>query len=212
MMKIKKPKDIAFVMVSYLPVPPRVGEMKTKPTQFAVRTMLETGLMPDFIVGRSEMDMDAKRKEKLAFSCMIDPRDIISAPDMDSVYDVPNKFLDEGFDKRILTKLGINIKKYKKNEDSISAWKKFVQSSRENKKTVKIAVVGKYFSTGNFVLSDAYVSVIEALKYSAYSLGVKAELTWVDSRQFEQKPKSVSILKDYDGILVPGGFGSTGIE
>lgn len=212
MMKIKNPKDIAFVMVSYLPVPPRVGEMKTKPTQFAVRTMLETGLMPDFIVGRSEMDMDEKRKEKLAFSCMIDPRDIISAPDLDSVYDVPNKFLEEGFDKRILEKLGVNLKKFKRNESAINDWKKFVQSSKNSKKKVKIAVVGKYFSTGKFVLSDAYVSVIEALKYSAYSLGAKAELTWVDSRQFEENPKSVSTLKQYDGVLVPGGFGSTGIE
>lgn len=123
MMKIKKPKDVAFVMVSYLPVPPRVGEMKTKPTQFAVRTMLEAGLMPDFIVGRSEMDMDQKRKEKLAFSCMIDARDIISAPDMDSVYDVPTKFLEEGFDKRILEKLGIDVRKYKRNEKAISDWK-----------------------------------------------------------------------------------------
>lgn len=170
MMKIKKPKDIAFVMVSYLPVPPRVGEMKTKPTQFAVRTMLETGLMPDFIVGRSEMDMDAKRKEKLAFSCMIDARDIISAPDMDSVYDVPNKFLDEGFDKRIIEKLGLSLNKFKRNTQAVEDWEKFTNASKISKKKVKIAIVGKYFSTGKFVLSDAYVSVIEALKYSAYSL------------------------------------------
>lgn len=212
MMKIKKPKDIAFVMVSYLPVPPRVGEMKTKPTQFAVRTMLETGLMPDFIVGRSEIDMDEKRKEKLAFSCMIDPRDIISAPDLDSVYDVPNKFLEEKFDKRILEKLWIGSKKFKRDDKAIADWKKFVDASKNPKKKVKIAVVGKYFNTGKFVLSDAYVSVIEALKYSAYSLGAKAELTWVDSRQFEEDPKSVKILKEYDGVLVPGWFGSTGIE
>jgi CTP synthase len=212
MMKIKRPKDVAFCLVSYLPVPPRVGEMKTKPTQFAVRTMLETGLMPDFIVGRSEMDMDKKRKEKLAFSCMIDPRDIISAPDMDSVYDVPTKFLEEGFDKRILLKLGIDIKKFKRNQKAVDDWKNFVDSSRDPEKKVKIAVVGKYFSTGNFVLSDAYVSVIEALKYSAYSLGAKAKLTWVDSRQFEKDKKSVKMLKDFDGVLVPGGFGSTGIE
>lgn len=212
MMKIKKPKDIAFVMVSYLPVPPRVGEMKTKPTQFAVRTMLETGLMPDFIVGRSEIDMDEKRKEKLAFSCMIDPRDIISAPDLDSVYDVPNKFLEEKFDKRILEKLWIGSKKFKRDDKAIADWKKFVDASKNQKKKVKIAVVGKYFTTGKFVLSDAYVSVIEALKYSAYSLGAKAELTWVDSRQFEEDPKSVKILKEYDGVLVPGWFGSTGIE
>ena len=212
MMKIKKPKDIAFVMVSYLPVPPRVGEMKTKPTQFAVRTMLETGLMPDFIVGRSEMDMDAKRKEKLAFSCMIDARDIISAPDMDSVYDVPNKFLDEGFDKRIIEKLGLSLNKFKRNTQAVEDWEKFTNASKISKKKVKIAIVGKYFSTGKFVLSDAYVSVIEALKYSAYSLWAKAELSWVDSRQFEDDPKSVKMLSEFDGVLVPGGFGSTGIE
>jgi len=77
---------------------------------------------------------------------------------------------------------------------------------------VKIAVVGKYFDTGDFVLSDAYLSVIEALKYSSYSLGVKPELTWINSRDFEKDPKSVSLLSKFDGILVPGGFGSGGIE
>lgn len=144
--------------------------MKTKPTQFAVKTMLETGLSPDFIVGRSEMPIDDKRKEKIAFSCMLQPENIISAPDMESVYDVPEKFLDEGFDKKILAKLGVDVKKFKRNTKAIKDWKKFVQSSKQSKKKVKIAVVGKYFSTGSFVLSDAYVSVIEALKYSSYSL------------------------------------------
>lgn len=212
MMKLKRPNDVAFVMVSYLPVPPRVWEMKTKPTQFAVKTMLETGLSPDFIVGRSEMPIDDKRKEKIAFSCMLQPENIISAPDMESVYDVPEKFLDEGFDKKILAKLGVDVKKFKRNTKAIKDWKKFVQSSKQSKKKVKIAVVGKYFSTGSFVLSDAYVSVIEALKYSSYSLWAKPELVWVDSRQFEENPKSVKMLGDFDGVLVPGGFGSTGIE
>ena len=212
MMKNKYPNDVMYALVSFLPTPHKIGEMKTKPTQYAVRTMQQTGLTPDIIIGRSEIPMDDKRKEKIAFSCSIKKECVISAPDIDSIYDVPENFLGENLDKIIINKL--NIKKTKKNNKKIDEWKKFVKSSKNGKKKVKIAVVGKYFDTGDFVLSDAYISIIEALKFSAYKNHIGVELTWVNSKKFEGKnvKKELSNLKKYNGVLIPGGFGTTGIE
>ena len=211
-LKIKRPKDVAFVLVSYLPTPKKIGEMKTKPTQYAVRTMGQTGLFPDIIIGRSEIAMDKKRKEKIALSCSMSPEDIISAPDVDSVYDVPENFLKEKLDKRILKKLG--LKSRKTNKKALSEWQNFIKNSKKGKKKAKIAVVGKYFDTGDFVLSDAYLSVIEALKYSAYSLRAQVQISWINSKNFEgERPKmKISELSAYDALLVPGGFGKSGIE
>ncbi len=170
----QEPKNVISVLVSFLPTPRKIGEMKTKPTQYAVRTMGQTGLSPDILIGRSEIPMDKKRKEKLAFSCSMKKEEIISAPDIDSIYDVPNNFLKENLDKIILKKLGFT--KTKKNNLKIKEWEQFVKKTKNGKKKIKIAVVGKYFDTGDFVLSDAYISIIEALKFSAYQNNIKIEL------------------------------------
>ncbi len=218
MMKVRHPGDVSFILVSYLPAPQKIGEMKTKPTQYAVRTMSQSGLLPDIIIGRSEIAMDAKRKEKIAFSCSMDARDVISAPDIDSIYDVPENFMKEGLDTRVMEKLNIKKSSYKTNTVAVKEWTNFVKKSKNGKKEVSIAVVGKYFDTGDFVLSDAYLSVIEAIKYSAYHNNVKPNITWVNSKHFEDGPKGEkpqlkpAYLKQFDGVLVPGGFGSTGIE
>ena len=212
MLKAQHPKDVMFALVSYLPTPNKIGEMKTKPTQYAVRTMQQSGLTPDIIIGRSSIPMDDKRKEKISFACSIDKSSVISAQDVDSIYDVPQNFLDQDLDKIILKKLG--IERTKKSPKKINDWSNFVEKTKTGKRSVKIAVVGKYFTTGDFVLSDAYISVIEALKFSSYEQGVTPELTWIDSRDFEGKQGSANLkaLSQYDGILVPGGFGTTGIE
>ncbi len=207
-MHLKNPADVLFVMVSYLPVPGTLGEMKTKPTQNAVRELNGYGVQPDIIIARSTHPLDNRRKEKLAISCNVQPDRIISAPDVDSIYDVPLNFERDKLSDILLEELG----QEGKNAPDLSEWKKFVESTHNGKKTVKIGIVGKYFDTGDFVLSDAYISVIEALKYSAYSEGVKPELHWLSAKEYEKNPASVGELKDYDGILVPGGFGETGIE
>lgn len=218
MMQVRHPGDVAYILVSYLPAPQKIGEMKTKPTQYAVRTMSQSGLLPDIIIGRSEIAMDAKRKEKIAFSCSMDVKDVVSAPDIDSIYDVPENFMKEGLDARVMEKLGIKKSSYKTNTEAVKDWSNFVTKSKNGKKTVSIAIVGKYFDTGDFVLSDAYLSVIEAVKYSSYHNNVKPEITWVNSKHFEHGPDGEkpqlqpSYLKQFDGVLVPGGFGSTGIE
>ena len=208
-LKVKHPDDVMFVMVSYLPVPGSLGEMKTRPTQNAVRQLNSYGVQPDMIIARSKVPIDEKRKEKIAFSCSIRPSHVISAPDISSVYDVPLNFEQDNIGNLILKTLHLREKSI---ETHIEDWSKFVEKSKSTKKEIKIAVVGKYFDTGDFVLSDAYLSVIEALKYSAYWAGVKPKLTWLNSKDIENKKIKLSSLKDYDGILVPGGFGSSGIE
>lgn len=208
-LKVKHPDDVIFIMVSYLPVPGSLGEMKTRPTQNAVRQLNSYGVQPDMIIARSKVPIDEKRKEKIAFSCSIKPAHVISAPDISSVYDVPLNFEQDNIGNLILKSLHL---RQKSTESHLADWAKFVSKSKTTKKEIKIVVVGKYFDTGDFVLSDAYLSVIEAIKYSAYYAGVKAKLTWLNSKEIETKKVKLSSLKDYDGILVPGGFGSSGIE
>ncbi len=209
MMKIKNPDDVLFVIVSYLPTPAKVGEMKTKPTQHAVRALNSTGIQPDFIIARSEMPLDEKRKEKLALFCNVLSENVISAPDVDSIYDVPGNFEKDKLGEKVLKRL--KLKSRGKNK-GWKEWESFVRKSHNGKVDVRIAVVGKYFDTGDFVLSDAYLSVIEALKYSAIAQGKKAKLVWLNAVDFEGKNPPVAKLTSFDGILVPGGFGSRGIE
>ncbi len=207
MMKNETPDDIAVVMVSYLPVPGSIGEMKTKPTQHAARTLGSTGVFADIIIARSNVVIDRKRKEKIARFCNVEAEDVISAPDVESIYDIPVDLEKEGLSERLCKMLDLPCKK----QSDLSAWKRFVTSSKNTKDTVKIAVVGKYFSSGDFVLSDVYISVLEAIKYSSYKLGLKPEITYLSSVDFENGA-DLKELKKYDGVLVPGGFGTTGIE
>lgn len=212
MMKRQNPNDVAFVLVSYLPVPSAVGEMKTKPTQQAIRIMQESGTFPDIIVGRADRDIDAPRKAKIANASMLHVHDIISAPNMKSVYDIPEHFIHEGLDNRLLKKLHLKKKNNEFGAQHQKQWKKFIHSSKNSKNHIDVAVVGKYFDTGDFVLSDAYVSVIEALKYAGYSQSTQVTIHWLSSHDFESGKRKVSELKKYDGVLIPGGFGNTGID
>lgn len=207
MMKSEQPDNVAVVMVSYLPVPGSIGEMKTKPTQTAVRTLNSAGVFADVIVARSSVAVDQKRKAKIATFCNVRAENVISAPDVSSIYDIPMNYENDQLSLRLCQVLGISTKK----APDLAAWKKFVSRSKNGADTVKIAVVGKYFSSGDFVLSDVYLSVLEAIKYSAYSLNLKPEITYLSSQDFTDKEK-LKELKKFDGVLVPGGFGKTGIE
>jgi len=205
---LRSPGDALFVMVSYLPVPSTIGEMKTKPTQHAVSQLNSYGVQPDFIIARSTHALDQKRKEKLAVWCNVKPDHVISAPDVDSIYDVPLNFDRDHLADLILKALG----KRAKQDSDMNEWKKFAAHAHNGRSSVKIGIVGKYFDTGDFVLSDAYLSVIEAIKFSAYNAEVKPEISWLNAKDYEKNPEKVKELKKYDGIIVPGGFGETGIE
>jgi CTP synthase len=206
-LKLRHPKDVLFIMVSYMPIPGKLGEMKSKPTQNAIRQLSSYGVNADFIVARSEVPLDEKRKEKISFSCSIPKENVISAPDIDSIYDVPLNFEKDKFGEMVVKALGL-----KNGYIDMSPWKSFVNKVKGAKKEVKIAIVGKYFDSGDFVFSDAYVSVIEAIKFSAYALGVKPKLSWLNAKDFEKDAKKIKELKNYAGIIVPGGFGESGIE
>lgn len=208
-LRLKNPSRVMFVMVSYLPTPSSIGEMKTKPTQNAVSQMNSYGVHPNIIIARADQSVDKKRKEKIAnMSGLASPDDVISAPNVKNIYDVPVNFEHDGLSARILSHFGLKPKK-----KDLSEWRGFLSKMNSPKSSVKIAVVGKYFDSGDFVLSDAYISVIEALKISGAWQGVKTELTWLDSKKFETGGKKLlSTLGKYDGILVPGGFGETGVE
>ncbi len=207
-LKAKHPADVLFVLVSYLPVPSTIGEMKTRPTQHAVRELNSYGVQADFLIARANQPLDEKRKEKLAIWCNITPDRIISAPDVASIYDVPLNFEEDNLGNLLLDAL--SLPKDKKGD--FSDWRAFVEKTRaRDRGEVKIGIVGKYFDTGDYILSDAYLSVIEAIKFSAAELGVKAVIEWVNAKDIE-KSGDASSLSKYDGVIVPGGFGETGIE
>lgn len=208
MMKTEQSGNVAVILVSYLPVPGSIGEMKTKPTQYAARTLNSAGVFADIIIARSPVGVDEKRKEKIAQFCNVKKDNVISAPDVKSVYDVPINFEKDGISSKLCDILELNCKSPAK----LDGWKKFVSKTKNAKKEVKIAVVGKYFSSGDFVLSDVYISVLEAIKYSAYANGAKPVITYLSSVDFEKGTKKLSELKKYDGVLIPGGFGATGVE
>ena len=205
-LKLRHPHDVMFVMVSYLPVPGNLGEMKSKPTQNAVRQLNSYGVNPDIIIARSHMPLDLKRKQKIADSCGLLPESVISAPDIESIYQVPVNFEKDGLSKIILKFFGLAPR-----QKDLKEWRAMLEKVRNAKKEVRIGIVGKYFDTGDFILSDAYISVIEAIKFSATAQGVKAKIDWLNAKDFE-KGKDVAMLQSYDGILIPGGFGESGIE
>jgi len=209
-MEMRYPDDVIFVMVSYLPVPGTLGEMKTKPTQTAVRALNSYGVQPDFIIARSTHAIDDKRKEKLANSCSVRADRVISAPDIKSIYEVPLNLEKDHLGDELLTALHLP----EKRTTSLGAWRKFVLAAMNTKSPeVNIAIVGKYFDTGDFVLSDAYLSIIEAIKFSAAKLNRRPKITWLNAKDIEKGgAKATAILAKYDGIIVPGGFGETGIE
>lgn len=207
MMKLEDPNSVAFVLVSYLPVPSHLGEMKTKPTQHAARALNSVGIQADIIIARGAQELDAPRREKLAVHCGVPKDHCISAPDVPSVYEIPLRLEEQGIGNKLLKLFGLSAKKA-----NLDVWASLAKTQKTVTKEVKIAVVGKYFGTGNYTLSDSYISVIESLKHAAWHNNVKPVLEWIDSEEFEKNPKSIQMLQSFDGILVPGGFGSRGIE
>jgi CTP synthase len=207
MLKQSNPHDVGVVMVSYVPIPHNIGEMKTKPTQYAARTLNSVGLQADIILARATVPVDKKRKEKIAVFCNVQPERVISAPDVESIYDVPGNYEKDHLGDIVSDVLGLPRRK-----TNLAAWQEFVRRSKSAKKEVAIAVVGKYFDSGAFVLSDVYISVLEALKAAGYHQGLKPRLTYLNSKDFESGKLPLKTLDSYDGILIPGGFGETGIE
>lgn len=207
MMQLKHREDVIFVLVSYLPIPKKVGEMKTKPTQYACRTLNSAGIQPDFIICRSERPLDKPRRERIATFCNVRPENAISAPDIESIYEVPLNFEKERLGEKILAKLNL-----KPTARDMADWKKLLSKIKRLKKRIRIGIVGKYFETGKFTLADSYISVIESLKFAAWEKNFLSELVWLDAESYEKDKSNLKELDLFHGILIPGGFGARGIE
>jgi CTP synthase len=207
-MKLKHPEDVIHLHVTYLPFLHNLGELKSKPAQTSVHILNGMGIHPDIIVARSQKPCDQRRLDRLALFCNVRPECIFSSPDLDSVYKVP-LFLGNrknGIDEIALKLLGLKKKKHLQ----LKEWKQLVKSIQfKKKKTISIGLVGKYFTTGDYKLADSYVSVIEALKHASWKLGVNLNLSWIDSGEVEDGKADLS---KYDGIVVPQGWGSRGVE
>ncbi|MDO8751977.1 MAG: CTP synthase, partial [Candidatus Wolfebacteria bacterium] len=214
-LKLQKPGDVLLVLVSFLPSQGGGGELKTKPTQHAVRSLNSVGLQPDVILARAKVPLDKKRKEKIAFSCSVRVSHVISAPDVESIYEIPGNFEKEHLGKILLESLDLqNPPAGGKKKDG--AWHAFVRKAKRASKEICIGIVGKYFQTGEFILSDSYISVIEAIKHAAASEGRKPKIEWLSAEDFETKDDACKTnlkkLETMDGIIVPGGFGGRGVE
>lgn len=208
-MKLKKPEDLIHLHVTYLPYLENIGELKSKPAQTSVHILNGMGIQPEIVVARSQRNIDKRRLDRLALFSNVDPGHIFSAPNIDSVYEIPLSISNsnKGIEEVVLDLLDL-----KKNKHSLLGnWKKLVSSIKKPKKKrkVKIAMVGKYFVTGDYRLADSYVSVIEALKHAGWKLGVDVEQTWIDSEDLEEGKVS---LEGFDAVIVPQGWGSRGTE
>jgi len=207
MLKVRRPDDVLLVLVSYLPIQGSESELKSKPTQYAVRTLNSTGLQPDFILGRAKVPLDKKRKQKIAFNCNLREEDIISAPDVESIYEIPLNFEKDNLGNTILEKL-----KMRPRGKDLNSWRRLAKTIREARQSVRIGVVGKYFGSGDFILADSYISVLEAIKHATAFHKRKPIIEWINSEEFERDKKKLKKLSDYHGVIVPGGFGSRGVE
>jgi CTP synthase len=207
MLHLKQPKDVQFILVSYLPIPSNLGEMKTKPTQYAVRTLNTAGIQPDFILARGSRPLDRPRRERIALNTGVSAEDIIAAPDVPSIYRVPLNFEHERLGNKILENFGL-----RQRHTHLADWRSLVRRIEHPRTTIRIGVAGKYFFSGAFTFFDSYISVLEAIKHAAWSLRVQAEIVWIDSELFEHDPKRLHDLSSMHGLIVPGGFGTRGIE
>lgn len=206
MLELKNPDDVIHVHVSYVPTPKHLGEPKTKPTQLSVRTLNSLGIQPDFIVARSETYIDQRRRDRFAVFCNMHGEDIISNPDLPSIYEVPLVFEKQGLTSKILKKL-----KLRDMKPNLRRWSEFMKKVKAQKqKKASIVIVGKYFGTGEYQLRDSYAALFDAIDHAAINLGVDVKTHWIDAEQVEKK--GTDIIGNPDGIIVPIGWGERGTE
>ncbi len=204
---LKHPGDVVHVHVSYVPTPGHLGEPKTKPTQLSVRTLNSMGIQPDFIVARSDKYLDQRRRDRFALFCNMEGDHIISNPDVSSVYEVPLVLHKQSLDKMILEKLGLSA-----NKPKLSAWEKLVDEIKKpKKKVVEIAIIGKYFGTGEYQIRDSYAALFDALEHATWDQDVELKTRWIDAEKVEKEGIEKHIGKP-SGIIVPIGWGERGAE
>lgn len=199
---------VAYILVSYLPVPDHIGEMKTKPTQQAVRMLGEQGIMPDFIICRSQQPLDHARRKKIEIFAHIPDDHIIAAPDIKTVYQMPLELEQQGLGEKLLAHFGLPAQK----KPTWEFWQERVHQILHPSTRIKIAIVGKYLDIGDFNLTDSYLSIYHALIHAGSKLGLGIDITWIDAKTFEQDATQLDRLDTFNGVIVPGGFGNSGVE
>ena len=204
---LKNPKDVIHIHVSYLPTPPHLGEPKTKPTQQSVRALNSAGIQPDFIVARSEKPLDNRRRDRFSIFCNMNPEDIISSPDASTVYEVPLQFQAQNLLKKICQKLSI-----KYQTPDLSKWVDLIKRVKSKKtRAVTIAIVGKYFTTGEYQLRDSYAALMDAIDHAAWVMDVNIKTLWIDAEKVE-KTGIENCFGNVNGLIVPIGWGERGAE
>lgn len=195
--------NIIFIHLTLIPKIDVAGEYKTKPTQHSVGVLRQIGIVPDIIMTRISGNLSKEMKRKIAMFCSIAEEDVFEAPDVDSIYRLPIIYTEQGLGDKIASKLGLSLRTPK-----LEKWQKIIDIIENRKNKITIAVVGKYIK-----LQDSYKSVYEALRHAAISNEVDLSIMKVDSEDIEKNPENLQkIIEQVDGILVPGGFGSRGIE
>lgn len=195
--------DVLYIHVTLVPYISAAGELKTKPTQHSVKELRSIGIQPDILVCRSEKHISDEMKEKLALFCDVEPEAVIENQTCSSIYEVPLMMQDQGLDDIVIKKLGLE-----ERPCDMTAWKEMVHKILNPSKDITVAIVGKYVA-----LHDAYLSVAEALSHAGIETDTKVHIRWIDSEELDDlsvDPKE--IYEGIDGIVVPGGFGSRGVE
>jgi CTP synthase len=208
-LKYAKEVDVMHVHVSYLPVPSHLGEPKSKPTQLSIKMLNQEGIQPDFLVARSEKSVDQRRRDRLALFCGVKKDLIFDCPDVENVYEVPLILENQEMTQKILKYFNISARKH--NNELLQQWQKFVYNTKNLKNELTIAIVGKYFQTGDYKLRDSYAALFDALDHAAWQLGCKMKTQWINSEKVEKDglPKDISKC---DGVVVPIGWGARGAE
>lgn len=205
-MALRFPNDVLHVHVSYVPTPGHIGEPKTKPTQLSVRTLNSMGIQPDFIIARSTKLLDQRRKDRLALFCSVPAENIISNADVDVTLEIPQMLEDQNFTEKILKKMQLEIR----NPD-LSALENLVSKINHSKeKTIEIAIVGKYFGTGDYQLRDSYAALFDAIDHASWHSGVTVKTRWVDAEEIEKN--GTDSIDSPNGLIVPIGWGERGAE
>jgi CTP synthase len=207
-MKMRDKEEVIHVHVAYLPTPPSIGEMKSKPVQISVRLLNQTGIQPDFLVARADKFLDNKRKQRISLFCNINEEDIISNPYVPCIYEVPIIFKNQHFDLKILKKLNLKSRP----TGLLKLWQESLDKTKKPTQKIKIAIAGKYQKVGDYLLPDSYVCVIESIRHAAWKLGIKPEIIWLDTDELEKNSYLINDLKQAKGIIIPQGWGSRGVE
>lgn len=199
---------MAYILVTYLPIPDHIGEMKAKPTMQAIRLLGQEGIMPDFILCRAKYPLDSVRRKKIAAFANIPSDHIISAPDIETIYQIPLDLEHEKVGEKILSHLRLQSKK----QPNWASWATLIDSIKNPKKRIAIAIVGKYFDSGDYSLTDSYLSIYQALIHAGAESNCGITISWFDAKKYEADPSAVAELELFDGVIIPGGFGASGVE